>query len=220
VVSICTGAFVLAAAGLLDGRRATTHWAAAERLASDYPNVEVDPAVLYIDDGTVCTSAGVAAGIDLCLHLVRQDYGAETANAIARGMVVAPHRSGGQTQFAQAPVPAVDDGSLERTRRWMLAHLAEPLTIDKLARHASVSSRTFSRRFVAETGTTPLQWVLTQRVLLARRLLETTDEPVARVAALAGFGDALNLRNHFGRATGTSPLAYRRTFRGRPETGA
>jgi transcriptional regulator GlxA family with amidase domain len=214
VVSICTGAFVLAAAGLLDGRRATTHWSAAARLAAEYPRVAVDADVLYVDDGLVCTSAGVAAGIDLCLHLVRRDYGAEAANAIARGMVVAPHRSGGQAQFAEAPVPAADDGSLERTRRWMLAHLSEPLTGDALARHAGVSPRTFARRFAAETGTTPLQWLLAQRVLLARRLLETTDEPVARVAALAGFGDALSLRKHFGRATGAAPLAYRRAFRG------
>ncbi len=220
VVSICTGAFVLAAAGLLDGRRATTHWAAAARLAEAYPRVAVDPAVLYVDDGAVCTSAGVAAGIDLCLHLVRRDYGTEAANAIARGMVVAPHRSGGQAQFAEAPVPVVADGSLEGTRRWALAHLAEPLTIDALARHAAVSRRTFARRFAAETGTTPLQWLLAQRVLLARRLLETTDEPVARVAALAGFGDALGLRQHFGRATGTTPLAYRRTFRGRAPAAA
>jgi transcriptional regulator GlxA family with amidase domain len=209
IVSVCTGAFVLAAAGLLDGRRAATHWAAATQLAADYPQVAVDPAVLYVVDGAVCTSAGVAAGIDLCLHLVREDHGAEVANAIARGMVVAPHRSGGQAQFAETPVPARDDGSLEPTRRWMLAHLAEPLTVDVLARHASVSRRTFARRFAAETGTTPLQWLVAQRVLLARQLLETTDEPVARVAALAGFGDALGLRQHFGRATGTTPLAYR-----------
>ena len=215
VVSICTGAFVLAAAGLLDRRRATTHWAAAARLAAAYPQVAVDPAVLYVDEGSVCTSAGVAAGIDLCLHLVRRDYGTEEANAIARGMVVAPHRSGGQAQFAEAPVPTVDDGSLEGTRRWALARLADPLTVDVLARHAAVSRRTFARRFAAETGTTPLQWLLAQRVLLARRLLETTDEPVARVAALAGFGDALSLRQHFGRATATTPLVYRRTFRGR-----
>ena len=218
VVSICTGAFVLAAAGLLDGRRATTHWAAAARLAAAYPQVTVDAAVLYVDAGSVCTSAGVAAGIDLCLHLVRQDHGTEAANAIARGMVVAPHRSGGQAQFAETPVPPVDEGSLEGTRRWAIAHLAEPLTIDMLARHAAVSRRTFARRFAAETGTTPLQWLLAQRVLLARRLLETTDEPVARVAALAGFGDALSLRQHFARTTATTPLAYRRTFRGRAAT--
>ena len=220
VVSICTGAFVLAAAGLLDGRRATTHWAAAARLAADYPRVDVDPAVLYIDEGTVCTSAGVAAGIDLCLHLVRRDYGVEVANAIARGMVVPPHRSGGQAQFAQAPVPTVDEGSLERTRRWILEHLNEPLTVDMLAQHASVSRRTFARRFAAETGTTPLQWILAQRVLLARRLLETTDEPIARVASLAGFGDPLSLRQHFARATETSPVAYRRTFRGPSRAGS
>lgn len=219
VVSICTGAFVLAAAGLLDGRRATTHWAAAPHLAARYPRVAVDAAVLYVDEGSVCTSAGVAAGIDLCLHLVRRDYGTAAANAVARGMVVAPHRSGGQSQFAEAPVPAVDGGSLEPTRRWLLARLGEPLTVDVMARHAAMRPRTFARRFVAETGTTPLQWLLAQRVLVARRLLETTDEPVARVAALAGFGDALSLRQHFGRATGTAPLAYRRAFRGAAPRG-
>lgn len=216
VVSICTGAFVLAAAGLLNGRRATTHWAGAGLLASAYPEVTVNPAVLYVDEGSICTSAGLAAGIDLCLHLVRADFGSDAANTIARRMVVAPHRSGGQAQFADSPVSATVDGGLESTRRWMLERLEQPLTIDSLARHASMSPRTFARRFAAEAGTTPLQWLLAQRVLLARRLLETSEEPIKRIAARAGFSDTLSLRQHFGRATGTTPLAYRRMFRGTP----
>ena len=212
IVSICTGAFVLAAAGLLEGRRAATHWQNADALATRYPAVRVDARVLYVDEGELLTSAGLAAGIDLCLHIVRQDHGAEVANAVARQLVVAPHRSGGQAQFVDAPVRA-DDGGLERTRSWALLRLAEPLTIARLAEHARMSRRTFTRRFRSETGVSPLQWLLHQRVLLARRLLETTDQPVARVAERAGFGSALSLRLHFRRAVATSPLAYRRAFR-------
>jgi transcriptional regulator GlxA family with amidase domain len=212
IASICTGAFVLAAAGVLDGRRATTHWKWADALAARHPAVRVDPRVLYVHDGSILTSAGIAAGIDLCLYLVRQDYGAEVANAVARFMVVAPHRSGGQAQFVEAPV-AVDAGSLEPTRRWALERLEEPLTVERLAAHARMSRRTFTRRFRVETGASPLQWLLHQRVLLARRLLETTDASVERVAARAGFGSALSLRLHFRRAVATSPLAYRRSFR-------
>jgi transcriptional regulator GlxA family with amidase domain len=216
IASICTGAFVLAQAGLLDGRRATTHWAYAEQLAERYPAVTVDPGVLYVDEGDILTSAGVAAGIDLCLHLVRRDHGAEVANAVARRIVVAPHRDGGQAQFVEAPLPVVDDRGLEATRAWAAQRLREPLTVAAMARHAACSERTFARRFRAETGTTPLQWLLRQRVLHARRLLEATELPVEDVADAAGFGTAASLRAHFRRATATTPLAYRRTFRGSP----
>jgi transcriptional regulator GlxA family with amidase domain len=215
VGSICTGAFALAAAGLLDGRRATTHWAYAERLARMYPKVEVDAGVLYVDEGDVVTSAGVAAGIDLCLHLVRRDVGAEAANTIARQIVVAPHRDGGQAQFVDAPLLATDERGLAATRAWALHRLREPLTVAAMADHAGCSERTFARRFRAETGTTPLQWLLRERVLHARRLLEATDMPVEDIACEAGFGTAASLRTHFRRSTATSPLAYRRTFRGR-----
>jgi transcriptional regulator GlxA family with amidase domain len=215
VGSICTGAFALAHTGLLDGRRATTHWAYAERLAERHPAVQVDAGVLYIDEDDVVTSAGVAAGIDLCLHLVRRDHGVEAANAIARRIVVAPHRDGGQAQFVDAPLPPAAGRGLARTRAWTLHHLHEPLTVAAMARHAGVSERTFARRFRAETGTTPLQWLLRQRVLHARRLLEATDMPVEDVADRAGFGTATSLRSHFRRVTSTTPLAYRRTFRGR-----
>jgi transcriptional regulator GlxA family with amidase domain len=214
VGSICTGAFALAEAGLLDGRRATTHWAYAARLARMYPAVEVEPEVLYVDEGDVVTSAGVAAGIDLCLHLVRRDAGAEAANAIARQIVVAPHRDGGQAQFVEAPLPAADERGLAPTRLWALDRLREPLTVAAMARHAGCSERTFARRFRSETGTTPLQWLLRERVLHARRLLEATDLRVEDVACEAGFGTAASLRTHFRRSTATSPVAYRRTFRG------
>jgi transcriptional regulator GlxA family with amidase domain len=212
--SICTGAFALAHTGLLDGRRATTHWAYAERLAERHPAVEVDARVLYIDEDDVVTSAGVAAGIDLCLHLVRRDHGVEAANAIARRIVVAPHRDGGQAQFVEAPLPSPDARGLAPTRAWALTRLHEPLTVAAMARHAGFGERTFARRFRAETATTPLQWLLRQRVLHARRLLEATDLPVEDVAGQAGFGTATSLRSHFRRATATTPLAYRRTFRG------
>jgi transcriptional regulator GlxA family with amidase domain len=214
VGSICTGAFALAQAGLLDGRRATTHWAYASRLARTYPEVRVDPDVLYVDEGDIVTSAGVAAGIDLCLHLVRRDIGAEAANAIARQIVVAPHRDGGQAQFVDAPLPPADERGLAVTRAWALDRLREPLTVAAMAAHAGCSERTFARRFRAETGTTPLQWLLRQRVLHARRLLEATDLPVEHIADAAGFGTATSLRSHFRRALATTPVAYRRTFRG------
>ena len=216
VASICTGAFVLAHTGLLDGRRATTHWAHAERLAERYPAVTVDPGVLYVDEGDVLTSAGVAAGIDLCLHLVRRDHGAEVANAVARRIVVAPHRDGGQAQFVETPLPPAGERGLAPTRAWAVQRLREPLTVAAMARHAACSERTFARRFRAETGTTPLQWLLLQRVLHARRLLEATDMAVEDVAGHAGFGTAASLRSHFRRATATTPLAYRRSFRGSP----
>ncbi|HEX6750304.1 MAG TPA: helix-turn-helix domain-containing protein [Longimicrobium sp.] len=212
IASICTGAFVLAEAGLLDGRKATTHWKDAALLAERYPEVCVDPRVLYVDEGQVLTSAGIAAGIDLCLHIVRRDWGAEVANALARRLVVPPHRSGGQAQFVEEPVPARPAGGLERTRTWTLEHLDRRVTVDEMARHAATSRRNFTRRFRAETGTSPLQWLLQQRVLRARRLLETTEMSVGRIALECGFGSALSLRDHFTREVGATPAAYRRAF--------
>jgi AraC family transcriptional activator FtrA len=213
-VSICTGAFALAHAGLLDGRRATTHWRFAPYLAERFPAVDVDPNVLYVDDGDVLTSAGVAAGIDLCLHIVRCDHGAEVAARVARRIVVAPHRDGGQAQFVERPLPAVAADGLAATRAWALERLDRPLDVAALARHAAVSERTFARRFRAETRTTPLQWLLAQRVREAERLLEQTDLPIEDVAARCGFGTAASLREHFGRLNATTPSGYRRSFRG------
>jgi transcriptional regulator GlxA family with amidase domain len=214
IASICTGAYILAEAGLLDGRRATTHWAWAADFAERYPNVDVDPNVLYVEDGRLFTSAGTAAGIDLCLHLVRQDLGTDIANAVARRMVVPPHRDGGQAQFVDAPLPKCDQETIGPLLDWALARLEEPLTLPDLAKQANVSVRTLVRRFAAATGTTPLQWVLAQRVRRAQHLLESSDEPVERIASLAGFGTAANLRQHFTRAVGVPPMHYRRTFRG------
>ncbi len=215
VLSVCTGAFALAHAGLLDGRRATTHWAFAEALVSRFPTVEVDAAALYVDEGTVMTSAGLSAGIDLCLHVIRKDCGAAVGERAARHMVAAPHREGGQAQFIERPreVPAEQADWLEATRRWALERLDQPLDVAAMARHAGVSPRTFARRFREETGTTPLQWLLAQRVLAARRLLEETDLPIDAVAWRAGFGTAASLRDHFRRATATTPTAYRRSFK-------
>lgn len=212
VLSVCTGAFALAYAGLLDGRRATTHWAHAGQLAELFPRVEVDAAALYVDEGTVMTSAGLSAGIDLSLHVVRKDFGAAAGERVARRMVAAPHREGGQAQFIKRPATG-EPGSLEPTRRWVAEHLAEPLDVAAMARHAGVSPRTFARRFREETGTTPLRWLLAQRVLEARRLLEESDLPIDDVAWHAGFGTAASLREHFRRATATTPTAYRRSFR-------
>ncbi|MFF8727110.1 GlxA family transcriptional regulator [Streptomyces sp. NPDC015171] len=213
LVSICTGAFALAAAGVLDGRTATTHWRFAGELAARYPRIEVDPRVLYVDEGRVLTSAGVAAGMDLCLHLVRRDLGAATANEVARTLVAAPHRDGGQAQYIRRPLAAAGDGTtLAATRTWALARLHEPLTVRGLAAHAHLAQRTFARRFVAETGTTPLRWLLTARLDRARELLESTELGVDRVAEQSGLGSPSNLRLHFRRALGTSPTAYRATF--------
>lgn len=211
VLSVCTGAFALAHAGLLDGRRAATHWAWADELARRFPAVTVDPAVLFVDEGAVMTSAGLSAGIDLSLHAIRKDHGAACGERVARHMVAPPHRDGGQAQFiARPPLPAA--GSLEPTRRWAAERLGEPLDVAAMASHAGVSPRTFARRFREETGTTPLQWLLGQRVLESRRLLEESDLPVETIAWRCGFGTAASLRDHFRRATATTPTAYRRVF--------
>ena len=210
-MSVCTGAFALAHAGVLDGRRAATHWAWAGEMAARFPAVEVDPDALFVDEGEVLTSAGLSAGIDLSLHVIRRDFGAAAGERVARHMVAAPHREGGQAQFFRPEPPSLG-GSLEPTRRWALERLAEPLDVAAMARHAGVSPRTFARRFREETGTTPLQWLLTQRVLEARRLLEESDLPVEDVAWRCGFGTAASLREHFRRATATTPTAYRRSF--------
>jgi transcriptional regulator GlxA family with amidase domain len=213
LVSICTGAFTLAWAGLLDGRRATTHWVACEALSQMFPAVRVDPGVLYTDDGDVLTSAGVAAGLDLCLHIVRTDHGAAVAAEIARHTVVAPHRDGGQAQFIQQPLAQpTGDGSVAPVMAWALDHLDQRLHLPRLAEVASMSVRNFSRRFRAETGATPLQWLLAQRVARARELLETTTLTVETIAHRCGFTDAPTLRRHFARQTGTTPRAYRAAF--------
>jgi AraC family transcriptional regulator, transcriptional activator FtrA len=214
VVSLCTGAFVLAAAGLLNGRRATTHWAHTDLLAARYPDVEVDPDVLYIDDGTVLTSAGKAAGMDLCLHIVRADHGAAVANALARTLVVPPHRLGGQAQYVPAPVAHGRDDTLAGLLAWAAARLDQPLTVPDLAREAAMSTRHLTRRFQAGTGMSPLQWLLTQRVHRAQELLETTGDSIERIAANTGMGTAATLRRHFHRLLGVPPETYRRTFRG------
>ncbi|MFG3255397.1 helix-turn-helix domain-containing protein [Streptomyces sp. NPDC048172] len=216
VASLCTGAFVLAAAGLLDGRRATTHWAHTQVLADRHPRVTVDPDVLYVADDTVLTSAGKAAAMDLCLHLVRLDHGSAVANAVARRLVVPPHRDGGQAQFVTTPVPAPDQHQpLAALLPWVLERLDQPLTVEDLARRARLSSRHLSRHFRAATGTTPLQWLLVQRIRRAQELLETTDDSVDTIAATTGMGTATTLRRHFNRTVGVPPDAYRRTFRAR-----
>lgn len=213
MVSICTGAFVLAAAGLLDGRPATTHWMHADAFQALFPQVKLDPDVLYVDDGDVLTSAGNAAGIDLLLHIVRRDHGAGVANRVARRSVVAPWREGGQSQFME-PMPDPDGPGTARTRAWALERLHEPLGLADLAAHSAMSVRTFTRRFREETGMSPTRWLTTQRVAAARRLLETTELPVERIAAECGFGTTASLRQHLHAAIGVAPLAYRRTYRG------
>ncbi|MFE0099992.1 helix-turn-helix domain-containing protein [Streptomyces sp. NPDC059009] len=212
MVSLCTGAFALAEAGLLDGRRATAHWMHTAQLAARYPKVTVDDSVLYVDDGDVLTSAGLSAGLDLCLHLVRRDLGAHVANQLARRMVVPAHRTGGQAQFVDLSVPATDDAGLGPVLEWARERLDEPLTVTDLARRAALSPRTFHRRLRAATGTTPLRWLLGQRLGRAQSLLEATDLPVEKVAELSGLGTANNLRHHFLKQVGVSPGAYRRAF--------
>ncbi len=212
VLSVCSGAFVLGAAGLLDGRRCTTHWRHAPDLARQYPSAIVDPGVLYVDEDPVITSAGTAAGIDACLHLVRKEQGSRVANGIARRMVIPPHRDGGQAQYVDQPVAVPDCDTLGEVISWMQRHLREPVTVRQLAARARMSDRTFARRFVAETGTTPLRWLTGQRILLAQELLEETTETVDVIADRAGFGNAVALRHHFRAWRGTTPQAYRRAF--------
>lgn len=213
LMSVCSGAFLLAAAGLLDGRRATTHWQFADRLARGYPDVRVDRDVLYVEDGPVLTSAGAAAGIDAGLHLVRGEHGAEVANALARRMVVPAHRAGGQAQFVEMPLPLTGGYELSDLIDWAQAHLDQPLTVDALAARAAMSPRTFARRFKALTGTTPHRWLTEARLRRAEQLLEGTDLTVAAVATRAGFGSADALRHHFAARRGVAPATHRHTFR-------
>ncbi|MGI5244135.1 GlxA family transcriptional regulator [Dactylosporangium sp. CA-139066] len=213
IVSLCTAAFALAAAGLLDGRPATTHWNRSEQFRRAFPAVDLRPDVLFVDDGDLLTAAGVAAGVDLCLHLVRRDHGSEVANRVARLCIVPPWRDGGQAQYVDRPVPAPAEASTATVRAWALERLHEPLSLAHLAARARMSVRTFSRRFRDEVGLTPLQWLTHQRIEHARRLLETTDLPVDRVATAAGFGTAASLRQHLAATLGVSPMAYRNTFR-------
>ena len=213
VLSVCSGAWALAAAGLLDGRRCTTHWAYADELARQYPLAQVDPGVLYVEDGPVVTSAGTAAGIDACLHLVRREHGAAVAGTIARRMVVPPHRDGGQAQFVASAVPRCADEGFAPVLAWMLDHLGDDLRVSGVAAHASMSPRTFARRFRQAAGTTPAAWLARQRLERARELLEGTDLPVEAVARQVGYGSAAVLRAHFS-GLGTTPQAYRRTFAG------
>ncbi len=212
VVSICNGALALAAAGVLDGLHATTHWENIDELERDFPAVHVDRDVLYVDAGQVLTSGGVCCGIDLCLHIVRSDVGAAAANQIARRLVAPPHRDGGQAQYVPAPIPATGDTSLAATRAWALEQIERPLSLADLTRHAGMSQRSFMRRFTAETGTTPLQWLAGARIGRARELLETTELSIDQVAQNCGLGSAANLRLHFRRTLDTTPTAYRRTF--------
>ena len=215
VASTCVGAYLLAAAGLLDGKRATTHWMNAPDFIWRFPQVQFDPGVLYVDEGDVLTSAGTGASIDLCLHLVRTDHGAAVANEVARRMVVPPHRDGGQAQYAQPVAGSDPHGDLAPALDWARANLSERVTVDRLAAVAHLSPRTFARRFRDTLGTTPLNWLVQQRVRLAQELLETSDEPVERIAARVGFGTAANLRQHFHRVTSVSPQTYRQVFRRR-----
>jgi transcriptional regulator GlxA family with amidase domain len=212
IASICTGAFVLAQAGLLDNRPATTYWLYSAELRERFPAVDLQPDVLFVDDGQILTSAGLAAGLDLCIHLIRRDHGAAVANEVARLGVFAPIRPGGQAQFIQTPLPPETGTSLAATRAWALEHLDEPLTLRELAAHAHTSTRTLTRRFRAETGSSPLQWLLHQRIDRARELLEVTDLPVPEVARQSGLGTAESLRQHLARKHGLTPSAYRTTF--------
>lgn len=217
LVSICSGVFLLAATGLLDGRRAATHWRYADRLQVRHPDVEVDAEVLYVDAGSIITSAGSAAGLDACMHLVRRDHGPAVAALVARRLVVPPHRDGGQAQFVSRPHRPIDPTSgdaapVARAMAWATSRLDRPLTVDDLARSVALSPRTFTRRFTEEVGTSPYRWLIGQRVELVRELLETTDDAIDQVATAAGFATAATLRHHFGREVGTTPTAYRRSF--------
>ncbi|GAB3856086.1 GlxA family transcriptional regulator [Micromonospora andamanensis] len=218
--SVCAGAYLLGEAGLLDGRECTTHWRHVDELQRRHPSARVRCNSLYVQDGRLLTSAGTAAGIDACLHLVRQEHGSATATRLARRMVVPPHRDGGQAQYIEAPIPKAPEApTLEPVLEWLMGHLDRQTTVDELAARAGMAPRTFARRFRAETGTTPHDWLTNQRVLLARRLLEDTTLTVEAVADRAGFGDAAALRHHFTRRVGATPQAYRTTFRDRTLTG-
>jgi AraC family transcriptional activator FtrA len=212
LVSICSGVFVLAATGLLDGKRATTHWRYAEKLSSQFPKIRVDPSVLYVDEGSILTSAGSAAGIDLCLHIVRRDYGAEIANRVARRLVMPPHRDGGQAQYVQDPIGRATPRGIAPVLHWAQSNLHEAISVEDLARKAAMSPRTFARQFRQQTGTTPHQWLVHQRLLAARRRLERTDEGIDQIAEAVGLATAATLRQHFSRTLGTTPTAYRRRF--------
>lgn len=216
--SICVGAFTLAAAGLLDGRSATTHWAATAALAGRYPAVRVRPDVLYVDDGDVLTSAGAAAGLDLCLHMIRQDHGAAVAAQTARLSVMPLERSGGQAQFIAHEPPAADGASLQPLLDWMAGNAARAITLEDVAARAALSSRTLTRRFREQTDTTPMQWLNRYRLRRAQELLETTDVPVEQIGTLVGFASATTFRERFKGVVGVSPWAYRRAFRSRPRT--
>lgn len=218
IAAICSGAYALAESGLLDDRPATTHWMYTAEFGDRFPAVKLDPDVLYVDDGDILTSAGTGAGIDLCLHLVAQDMGAAVANAVARRMVVPPHRDGGQAQYVAAHRPSSVNPGLGPVLDWAREHLDRPLTVADLAERARLGHRTFVRRFADTTGTSPLRWLTNERVRLAQQLLETTDEPVERIAHRTGFGTAANLRQHFGRAIGVAPQTYRRVWRARSTT--
>lgn len=221
ILTVCSGAFLAGAAGLLDGRPCTTHWMHADALARKYPTAKVDRNVLFVDDGNLITSAGTAAGIDACLHLVRRELGSEVTNKIARRMVVPPQRDGGQRQFIDQPIPVRCSERFAPHLDWIVGNLEKPHTVATLARRAAMSTRTFARRFVDETGTTPMQWITDQRVLYARRLLEETDLDIDWIAGRSGFGTATLLRHHFRRVIGVTPTDYRRQFAcGAPEVEA
>lgn len=219
IVSFCSAAFVLAELGLLDGKTATTHWVLTDRLQRRFPKIRVDPDVLFVDEGRILTSAGAGAAVDLCLHLVRLDYGARVANAVARRCVVPPWREGGQAQFIERPVPEERDAGTAGARAWALAHLDRPIGIDDLAAQAAMSRRSFTRRFRDETGESPLHWLNRQRVEHARHLLEATDLTVDQIARRSGLGTGVSLRQHLRAVLGVSPSAYRRTFRENAATG-
>lgn len=220
LVSICSGAFALAAAGVLDGRSATTHWIYVDLLQERYPEIDVDPSPLYVDEGDVLTSAGCAAGLDLCLHIVRSDHGARTANDVARRLVVAPHRAGGQAQYIESPVPEpTADGEVAAGMAWALAHLDSPITLDELARRSTLSRRSYLRRFAGATGTTPIKWLIAQRVQASLALLESSSMSIEQIATRVGFESSTTYRHHFVRAMKTTPSEFRTCFTGAAQRG-